>query len=196
MKNANCTCLNLFVLLAFQLPVCIKTPKICDITVDCDEEEDETLNCGEYRATTALWLYQIPITNHVFQTKFHSEDVAISKPTGVDGKTMATQFCRGHVTLDQHLPRRPDRTSITLSGSLTLLVMTIRLCWEYRVSILWYCWTFQDITCSSTWTNTLMTVRRRHWLDWQVTQSWTASSSTLLLWCTRMPLRRSVTPVW
>ncbi|XP_062558487.1 tyrosine-protein kinase receptor isoform X1 [Armigeres subalbatus] len=30
-----------------KLPVCIKTPKICDITVDCDEEEDETLNCDK-----------------------------------------------------------------------------------------------------------------------------------------------------
>ncbi|EAA00311.5 AGAP012070-PA, partial [Anopheles gambiae str. PEST] len=30
-----------------KLPVCIKTPKICDITVDCDDNEDETLNCDK-----------------------------------------------------------------------------------------------------------------------------------------------------
>ncbi|XP_055534113.1 tyrosine-protein kinase receptor [Wyeomyia smithii] len=32
---------------ANKAPVCIKTPKICDITVDCDEDEDETLNCDK-----------------------------------------------------------------------------------------------------------------------------------------------------
>ncbi|XP_055595581.1 tyrosine-protein kinase receptor [Uranotaenia lowii] len=30
-----------------KVPTCIKTPKICDITVDCDEEEDENLNCDK-----------------------------------------------------------------------------------------------------------------------------------------------------
>uniref|UniRef100_A0A182YCB4 receptor protein-tyrosine kinase n=1 Tax=Anopheles stephensi TaxID=30069 RepID=A0A182YCB4_ANOST len=32
---------------ASKVPVCIKTPKICDITVDCDDSEDETLNCDK-----------------------------------------------------------------------------------------------------------------------------------------------------
>ncbi|XP_058055308.1 tyrosine-protein kinase receptor [Anopheles bellator] len=32
---------------ANRVPVCIKTPKICDITVDCDEGEDESLNCDK-----------------------------------------------------------------------------------------------------------------------------------------------------
>uniref|UniRef100_A0A182QVV8 Tyrosine-protein kinase receptor n=1 Tax=Anopheles farauti TaxID=69004 RepID=A0A182QVV8_9DIPT len=32
---------------ASKVPVCIKTPRICDITVDCDESEDETLNCDK-----------------------------------------------------------------------------------------------------------------------------------------------------
>ena len=31
-----------------QTSVCIKTPKICDIDVDCDESEDELLNCGNF----------------------------------------------------------------------------------------------------------------------------------------------------
>uniref|UniRef100_A0A182P1D0 receptor protein-tyrosine kinase n=1 Tax=Anopheles epiroticus TaxID=199890 RepID=A0A182P1D0_9DIPT len=30
-----------------KVPVCIKTPRICDITVDCDDNEDETLNCDQ-----------------------------------------------------------------------------------------------------------------------------------------------------
>ncbi|KFB50191.1 AGAP012070-PA-like protein [Anopheles sinensis] len=30
-----------------KVPMCIKTPKICDITVDCDESEDESLNCDK-----------------------------------------------------------------------------------------------------------------------------------------------------
>lgn len=33
---------------ANKVTVCIRTPRICDITVDCDEKEDELLNCGEY----------------------------------------------------------------------------------------------------------------------------------------------------
>uniref|UniRef100_A0A182WD07 receptor protein-tyrosine kinase n=1 Tax=Anopheles minimus TaxID=112268 RepID=A0A182WD07_9DIPT len=32
---------------ASKVPVCIKTPKICDITIDCDDSEDETLNCDK-----------------------------------------------------------------------------------------------------------------------------------------------------
>lgn len=32
---------------ANKVDVCIKTPNICDITVDCDESEDETLNCDK-----------------------------------------------------------------------------------------------------------------------------------------------------
>ncbi|XP_038108523.1 ALK tyrosine kinase receptor [Culex quinquefasciatus] len=32
---------------ASKVPVCIKTPKICDIEKDCDDEEDETLNCDK-----------------------------------------------------------------------------------------------------------------------------------------------------
>lgn len=31
-----------------KVDVCIKTPQICDIQVDCDEKDDELLNCGEY----------------------------------------------------------------------------------------------------------------------------------------------------
>uniref|UniRef100_A0AAG5DV41 Tyrosine-protein kinase receptor n=1 Tax=Anopheles atroparvus TaxID=41427 RepID=A0AAG5DV41_ANOAO len=30
-----------------KVPMCIKTPKICDITIDCDESEDESLNCDK-----------------------------------------------------------------------------------------------------------------------------------------------------
>lgn len=30
-----------------KIDVCIKTPQICDINVDCDEKEDELLNCGK-----------------------------------------------------------------------------------------------------------------------------------------------------
>ncbi|XP_055625903.1 tyrosine-protein kinase receptor isoform X2 [Toxorhynchites rutilus septentrionalis] len=32
---------------ADKTPVCVNSPSICDITVDCDEEEDESLNCDK-----------------------------------------------------------------------------------------------------------------------------------------------------
>lgn len=34
-----------------KVDVCIKTPQICDINVDCDEKEDEIRNCGELFAS-------------------------------------------------------------------------------------------------------------------------------------------------
>lgn len=30
-----------------KVPVCIPLPRICDITKDCDDGEDELLNCGK-----------------------------------------------------------------------------------------------------------------------------------------------------
>lgn len=31
-----------------KIPVCIEIARICDVTVDCDDMEDELLNCGEF----------------------------------------------------------------------------------------------------------------------------------------------------
>lgn len=30
-----------------RVPVCIETPRICDLVDDCDDSEDEQLNCGK-----------------------------------------------------------------------------------------------------------------------------------------------------
>lgn len=31
-----------------RIPVCIENARICDLVDDCDESEDELLNCGEF----------------------------------------------------------------------------------------------------------------------------------------------------
>lgn len=39
-----------------RIPVCIENARICDLVDDCDESEDELLNCGELRFNFPLVL--------------------------------------------------------------------------------------------------------------------------------------------
>lgn len=70
-------------------PVCIENARICDLVEDCDQSEDELLNCGRFINSRFLISHVEDFYFVAFQTKFHLVVDVISKTAGVVGKTPA-----------------------------------------------------------------------------------------------------------
>lgn len=74
-----------------RIPVCIENVRICDLVDDCDESEDELLNCGEFISSQLLFLIinkNVEFPYH-FQTKFHLVVDVILRMAGAVGRTLA-----------------------------------------------------------------------------------------------------------
>lgn len=77
--------------MANKSPVCIKRDRICDIDVDCDDKEDETLNCGEYYISTEFSRKITNFISSISQIKCPMAAVAILNRTGAVGPTLIVQ---------------------------------------------------------------------------------------------------------
>lgn len=50
-----------------KIPVCIENARICDLAQDCDDMEDENLNCGEYYIFLNIHQTDIYATSNEFR---------------------------------------------------------------------------------------------------------------------------------
>lgn len=69
-----------------KLPVCIKRDRICDIDADCDNKEDENLNCGEFNISLpGANHFQFIFLSSPLQTKCHLVAAVTLRTIGVVG---------------------------------------------------------------------------------------------------------------
>lgn len=80
--------------------VCINNSKICDITRDCANGDDEAQNCGKLTEAVIVY-YPKTIFNFYFQIKSLMVLDALLNMIGVAGKTNRVKLCNGLFSMDR-----------------------------------------------------------------------------------------------